>query len=244
MKWLVAIAIARTASADPLLDHVVTAPTAWLPPEGAAYGDASLDHRGDGSIAVGYGLGGIASVSLGADTDVRTCSAPPCTTDHRAQPVAMGRAVFRIGAPADAWFAGQPALVLGAAVTLGQDGPRATEAYVVASRALGTARLHAGVEMLDAGAPDEDRMHAQLRPLAGLEWTPPQYRKTTLVGDLAWLPRLELPRPAPEWVIGWGVRYQALTWGSIELDVRHREAEGLAASTVMVRVNGIWERKR
>ena len=40
---------------------------------------------------------------------------------------------------------------------------------------------------------------------------------------------------------GGGVRYQALTWGSIELDVRHRQDEGLGASTVMVRVNGVLE---
>jgi hypothetical protein len=245
VKWLIAIAIAslsRAAAGEPLLDHVVTAPTAWLPRDGVAFGDAALDHRGDGSIAIGYGLGGIASVTLGADTDVRTCSAPPCTTDHRAQPVAMGRAAFRIGARRDAWFAGQPALLLGVAVTLGQGGPRATEAYLIASRALGGLRLHAGVEAIDGAAPDDGRMGAELRPLGGFEWTPPQYPKTTLLADVAWLPRLEPPNPVPEWVLGWAVRYQALTWGSIELAVRHREGEGLAASTVMVRINGIWER--
>jgi len=35
------------------------------------------------------------------------------------------------------------------------------------------------------------------------------------------------------------VRYQALSWGSIELDVRHREGDDLGGSTVMVRVNGV-----
>jgi hypothetical protein len=50
-------------------------------------------------------------------------------------------------------------------------------------------------------------------------------------------------RPAPpttEWLAGWGVRYEALSWGAIELDVRHREGEGLAGSTALVRVTGVW----
>ena len=50
------------------------------------------------------------------------------------------------------------------------------------------------------------------------------------------------PAPKLEWLVSWGVRYQAFAWGWIELAVRHRQAEGLAASTVFVRVNGVWER--
>jgi hypothetical protein len=46
----------------------------------------------------------------------------------------------------------------------------------------------------------------------------------------------------PEWMAGWGVRYQAFDWGAIELAVRHRENEGLGDSTVMVRLNGVIRR--
>ena len=74
---------------------------------------------------------------------------------------------------------------------------------------------------------------------AGLEITPPQYPKTTLMTDIAYLPLLRQSAPDLEWAIGWGVRYQALKWGSIELAVRHREGEGLGDSTVMVRVNAV-----
>ena len=50
--------------------------------------------------------------------------------------------------------------------------------------------------------------------------------------------------PDLEWVAGWGVRYQALRWSSVELLVRHREDEGLGDSTVMIRVNAALDRYR
>jgi hypothetical protein len=257
VKQLVAIGIALVASrnvaADPPLPRVLTAPTAWLPPDGGAIGTAGIDHRGDGSIDLGFGLGGLAGIELGADTDVRECDAPPCATNNGtgnlAQTRWQARAAFRLGARQDALFKGQPALVFGVRTAI-TNVRRIGEAYVVASRVISLVRLHAGVAAMDAKHGTDGRMGTTIRPLGGLELTPPQYPKTTLLGDIAWLPRLEPDdsmtmrvRDTPEWVIGWGVRYQALSWGSIELDVRHRENEGLGASTVMVRVNGVLETK-
>jgi hypothetical protein len=141
-----------------------------------------------------------------------------------------------------------PALVLGVRTTFASSGPfheaRVGEAYVVASRELGPLRVHAGVAVIDAGFADVT-LGRTARPLAGLEWTPGQYPKTTLMGDVAWMPRLESDaagdRVALEWVAGWGVRYQAFAAGSVELAVRHREDEGLGDSTVMLRMTGVWE---
>jgi len=240
----IAIFAVRSAAADPALPHVLTAPTAWLPGSGTVFGTAGLDHRGDASIDVGYGLGELASVELDSDDDVRTCAMPPCTTDHRAQPIRQQRAAFRIGAREDAWFIGQPALVLGVRESFGS-GPRVGEAYVVASRELGPyVRVHAGALAIDARdrAAGAKALGFTVRPTAALELTPPQYPKTTLLGDLSWEPRLEPAAPQPEWIAGWGVRYQALRWGAIELAVRHRETEGVAASTVLVRLDGVWSR--
>jgi hypothetical protein len=229
VKWLAVIALlVRTASADPDLPRVLTAPTAWLPAEGTLVGTAGLDHRGAGSLVLSYGLGGLAAIEVGADSDERECS--PCIATLEPH------AAFRIGARQDAWFAGQPALAL--AVETGFGASRASTAAVVGSRVLGLVRVHAGVMVLDARVGDL-RLGPTVRPTAALELTPPAYPKTTLLGDLAWQPRFEPMRPGSEWVAGWGVRYQALRWGSIELDVRHREGEGLAGSTVLVRVNGV-----
>ena len=226
MKTCVAILIAlgasRTASADPTLPRVMTAPTAWLLPDGATYGTAGMDHRGDGSVDIGYGLGSVAELDVGADSDARECDAPPCAVmglNHLPQTVLLARAGFRLGVPHDLLFK----------------------------------RLHAGVAAMDARH-GMVRMEAKLRPLAGIELTPPQYPKTSLMVDLAWTPqfRPDVPvdamtkgGPIPEWALGWGVRYQALSWSSIEVDVRHRghgnEAEGLGATTVLLRVNAVWE---
>lgn len=218
MRWLaVIVLLARTAAADPVLPRVIAAPTAWLPAAGTAIGSAGLDHRGGAAIDVTYGFGGLASLEAGA-------------ADDRAH------ATFRIGAHQDAWFAGQPALVLGVQTGFGHS--ETTSAYAVASRVAGPLRLHAGAAVLDARVGDQ-RHGAAVRPLGGLELTPPQYPKTTLLGDIAWAPRLDGPEPLVQWVANWGVRYQALRWGSIELDVRHREGEGIGGSTVMVRVTGV-----
>jgi hypothetical protein len=226
MRWLAIITIAlltRTGAADPALDRVLAAPTAWLPAEGVVVGTSGIDHHGDTSIDLAYGLGGLASVELGRDDDVRGA----------ATAIRENRAVFRLGAAQDEWFAGQPALVLGVSKSFASDA-RVAQAYVVASRVLGPLAVHAGAEVLAA-----TNMTTATRPLAGLELVPPQYPKTTLMADLAWLPVVSASSH-PEWLLGWGVRYQALAWGSIELDVKHREGEDLGASTVMVRLHGVW----
>ena len=256
LSWLVSAALcahAGVASADPVIGRAFSAPTAWLPPAIGIVASAGLDMRElvgdtrvDDSVIVAYGLGGIAAVELGTDSDIRAC------VDCSVRPVStwLGRAAFRIGARQDAWFAGMPALVLGVRTTSTSRSPfqdaRVVEAYVVASRELGPLRAHLGAAVSDAshaGPPGSDGVEQgpRLRPLAGLEWTPSQYPKTSLIGDLAWVPRLEETRIEVEWAASWGVRYQAVTWGAIELFVRHREDGALADSTVLMRVHGVFD---
>jgi hypothetical protein len=187
---------------------------------------------------VGYGLGGIAELELGSETDARGCA------DACAQPTPLwlGRAGFRIGARQDTWFAGMPAIAFGVRAVFAAHGhlvhePRATDAYLVASRDLTVVRIHAGVDAISAGV-DGKRAGAQIRPLAGLELHPPMYPRSSLLGDIAWEPTLDVHRgPELAWMVGFGVRYQAFDWASVELAVRAREGEGLGASTVLVRVN-------
>jgi hypothetical protein len=245
---VITCALARVAAADPaappppvLLDHVLTAPTAWLPEAGTLVGWAGLDHHGDGSIDVGYGLGGLAAIDAGADTDVRAGTAG-CGTGC-ASPITLGRVGFRLGARPDAAFAGSPAVVVGTRVTFAGDGHRVTDLYVVASRALGPLRIHAGADAFDARASsDATPLGATVRPTFGIELTPPQYARTTLLADIAWLPRFDGATTSVEYLAGGGVRYQALSWGAIELDVRAREGEGLGDARVLVRLDGVWAR--
>jgi hypothetical protein len=234
------LATARPVRADPSGARVLSAPTAWLPGAGRAVAMIGLDHRGDGAAVAGYGLGGIAELEVGADSDIRACR------DCAVRPAALllGRAAFRLGARQDAWFRGMPAVVLGVRATFAARGhvfhePRASDAYAVASRDLGVLRLHAGLSALSASV-DGLRAAAQLRPLAGIELHPSRYPRSSLLGDVAWQPTLDAERgPTLGWILGIGVRYQAFSWASIELAVRARQAEELGASTVMVRINAL-----
>jgi hypothetical protein len=114
--------------------------------------------------------------------------------------------------------------------------PRASDAYLVASRDLGVVRLHAGVDAIAAGT-GTLRSAPRLRPLAGLELHPPMYPRSSLLTDVAWQPQLLERGSTLGWVVGIGVRYQAFSWASVELAVRARQGDDLGASTVLVRVN-------
>ena len=173
---LVIAAIGRAASAAPLLDHVVAMPSAYVPAENAATGTAGLDRYGATSIDLGYGLGGVAEVELGVDSDARACD--PCSHDTPAPSIYLGHAVFRLAAREDEWFAGQPALVLGVRANVGTD-RKLGEAYVVASRQLGIAAVHAGVAAIDAGD-GVQRMHAHVRPMIGAQNNLPSHGKSPL----------------------------------------------------------------
>lgn len=234
----------RAATADPVLSRVLTAPTAWLPPAGVTVGTAGYGRYGDGGmIHVGYGLGGLAAVELGAENDVRGCA--DCAAD-RPEAIWMGRAGFRFGVRQGAWGRGAPALVLGVRTTFAARGhtfgrARSADAHLVASWMVGPTRLHAGVAAIDGGFHDGDiTLGLTVKPLAGFEWTPRDFPRSSLMADVMWVPRMEPTRVELERVIGIGVRYQALTWGSIDLGVRNRENEGLAGTTVLVRVHGVW----
>jgi hypothetical protein len=229
---------ARPVAAEPSGARVLTAPTAWLPEAGAAAVMLGIDHRGDGAAIVSCGLGRIAELELGSESDVRACT--DCAA--RPTPLVLARAAFRIGAPHDAWFTGMPALVLGVRVAFAARGhevhePRTSDAYAMASRDLGVVQLHAGVDAISASL-GARRSAAQLRPLAGLELHPPMYPRSSLLADVAWLPTLDAARgPQLRWIVGIGARYQAFSWASVELAVRARQGEDLGASTVLVRVN-------
>jgi hypothetical protein len=245
-----ALALAgRTAAADPVETRLLTAPTAWLPPGGALTATASADQLGGGSAFLGFGLGDLAFVEVGADSEVRTCTNCIEPADERWFP----RAAFRLAARQDAWFRGMPALAIGLKNTFAARGfgafrePRVTEAYVVASRIVGPLRLHGGVAAIAAGFGDFE-LSPQLRPLGGFEIRIKSLPRSTFIGDVGWSTRLEQePEPSTrrgprlEAMFGVGARYQFFDWATIELGVRVPQEEGLAAARAMVRLNGVWE---
>jgi hypothetical protein len=212
------------AAASPVHDRVLTVPTAELPAAGDVIASGALDRHGALGIDAGYGFAGLAELELAlADGDAR---------DGTGAPVERSTAAFRIGAHEDAWFSGQPAVVLGVRTTISTD--KATSAYVVASRRLGVVSLHLGgsLEAIVAERP------IVVRPLAGFELRPPAFPKTTLLADLSWQPTFAA-MPTDQLAFSWGVRYQALRWAAIELAVRH-DGSSFGDPDVFVRVTGMW----
>ncbi|MCX5748379.1 MAG: hypothetical protein NT062_38490 [Proteobacteria bacterium] len=243
---------ATPAAADDLRDrsigHVITAPTAWLPPGGVT-ATTGLDHHGGTMLSGTISIGPFASVELGGDSEVRICHG---CGDTRPDAIWLGRATFKLGASQDQWFVGQPALAFGVRTTFaGKHDTRVAEAFVVASRDLGPIRLHVGASASDGRderttAPRRslrDELRA-LRPLGGFEWTPGQYPKTSLMGDIAWVPLVEDDAVSARYVTSFAVRYQAFAWSSIELGMNYREAEEIGDSTFFVRVNASARRAR
>ncbi|HEY4182776.1 MAG TPA: hypothetical protein VGM90_38355 [Kofleriaceae bacterium] len=246
MKLVLAIAalsvlLATAAHADPALPRVLAVPTAWMPPPGAVVATAGIDRHAAMTADLDIGLGRLASVEVGLDSDSRGCTACSEPTS-----LSLGRAAFRMGARQNALFRGAPALVLGFRTTFSAHGhefgeARVSDAYVVASSVYGPVRAHLGGQVTEAAFGDRTvHMKPRASALAGLEWTPSIYPRTTLLADVAWAPQFSPTEIELEWLAGWGVRYQAFSWGSIELAVRHRQDEGLPQSDVMVRLNGVF----
>lgn len=212
---------ATTAHADDLRDrtigHVITAPTAWMP-DGITT-TAGVDRFGNWNVGGTLGYG-IASIELARDTE-----------DD------LKRATFRIGARQDSWFAGQPAVAFGVRSTWGTEDAVA-DAFLVASRDLGPVRLHAGASIADSAASPRKSFEQelrQIRPLGGIEWTPGQYPRTTLMGDIVWAGEKTIPDP--RFTTGVAVRYQAFRWGSVDFGVRYRDGQQVDEASFFARIN-------
>jgi hypothetical protein len=211
---------ARAARAEeiavPRAPRLFAAPTAWLPPASAVHATAGVDHRGGPFFAATAGLGGIAEVDA---------------TFSRLAGRLLPTALFKVGIGGR-----RVAAALGFRKSFGQDA-RAAQLFAVASVALGPVRLHAGVDRWDAQVAGGPEAAGPVRPLGGVEWTPAIFPKSTLIADLAWAARVDGATASFGWVGGGGVRYQALSWGAIELGVQVREGDGLERPVIFVRVN-------
>jgi len=245
-----AAALARTARAEPVAPpppspRVLHVPTAWLIPRDHVHTSAGVTHRGAIHASVVAGLAGLADVDVTLSDDVGFCD--PCAGPRTITPTWLGSAGFKLAAPAGAWFRAQPALAVGMRRSFAARAPAGSTAApeVATLFAVASARAHGVAVHLGASAWATARgARPPVRPFAGLEWRPPQYPRTTLLGDLSWLPELGADGAALRLIAGWGIRYQALSWGAVELAVRHREDDALAGSTVFVRVAGSFDLRR
>ncbi len=247
-------AVAQPVSRAPRIIHV---PTADLQGAGRSYLTAGVSHRGEPFAALSLGLGEVAEVDLEATDKLAAC--PACSpADPHATTLLALTALFKIGVAEGRLGRWQPALALGFRTVIEDrqidpagDRGRAARLYLGASKRLGPVRAHLGLDLWDAqvvAADSEESpppLHqgparAQVRPFAGIAWNPSIYPRTTLIADFSYAPVLAPQEVELRWLAGWGVRYRVVSWGSIELAMRHRGGDDLSDSTVLVRVNGAF----
>ena len=249
-------AVSAPARADPpppapTASRVVHAPTAWLQPAGQLQVQLSASHRLAPAASAALGLGDLAELDVELTDRFIACPGCPGADGERAETnLAAGTAAFRMGHASARGRRIRAGVVLGfrksfagrTVVAGGRDAPLESAAlHLVGGLRLGGLELHGGAELHDArhGTARMPRAGtAALRPLAAIAWTPPPYPRTTLLVDVAWLPEVKDAGPRVHWLLGWGVRYQALSWGAIDLVVRQREDQALGDATVFVRVTG------
>ncbi len=254
----------RVAEAEPvekpIAPRTLYTPTAYLQGASRVFASAGGDHRGGGFFALSLGLGELAEVDLEIGNRLAACEA--CADgDPVATSLTAATALFKIGLGEARFGRWQPALALGLRAPLGRvdakvDGAdlevRAARLYLAASKSLGQVTLHGGVDVWDAGAEGaggvfllhDAPLSERVRPFAALAWNPAVYPRTTLLAELSFAPVVESRDIALRWLGGWGVRYQALSWGSIELAMRHRGGDSLGDSTVVIRLNGVLQLPR
>lgn len=256
------VAAPAAASADDTdgLVHgprVITIPTAWIQPKVAGHLSGDADLRLDSGGMLAASMGRLVEIDLAGDDLLQICD--PCAgRDRDTTGLQLASVGWKLGVWQDAWFRHQPALALGVRVPIDASAPawtdatpRAAEAFVVASRELGPIRAHAGVsawqtEHVDrAGATIVTGHLFAIRPLAGLEWTPRIYPRTSIATDLQFVPELGPTRAETgrRWIFAWGIRYRAFPWSAIELAVKHRQGEGLEQAAVMVRLSTVLSKK-
>jgi hypothetical protein len=240
--FAIALAVlwARQAEAqEPRLFHV---PTAYLAPEWGARASAGLGVHGSkvgggnnvdfwGEVATGILKVADLEVTLG--DEIRA----------NGNIVTMPTAQFRMGVGEGRLSAWQPALAIGFRRSLATiDGVDAAELWVGASRRISQFTLHVGGDMWDAATRGGNTLHDgpladSIRPFAGLEWRPPWYPRTTILGEWSWVPEIDGRAVDLSWLAAWGVRYQAFDWLSLDLALRFRENDKLGDTTVFMRFN-------
>ncbi|HTM23151.1 MAG TPA: hypothetical protein VL172_21670 [Kofleriaceae bacterium] len=260
ITWVLLAVTAGPAAAEPTVPappapRVLNVPTAHLQGSGRLFltaGGSAVPER-DPFAAITFGLGGLADVDVEMHDRVGNCA--DCTGDRRAAAsIATVTGGFKVGLPEGRLATWQPALALGLRAPIGSrtiagaGGDRqlrAARMTLMASRTLRPLELHAGAEIWDAAASGpggdvflhERSLGARVRPYLGLAWNPPIYPRTRLLVDGSFAPVVDGDTIALRWMLDWGVRYQVTRWGSVELDVRHREGDRLGDTDVLIRAN-------
>lgn len=217
------------------VEGLLFAPTARMLQAGAISSTAAIDTVGGFQSDLRIGLGGVAEFGIGSTDHIRVRDCATCDARIvRFVPVAR----FVMGLPEHRMFRHQPALALGfqKSFTRNHDerASRYASLYMVASKRLRTANLHAGVMVWDGVIQRDDDTEValhdgpvkkMLRPYGGVEVLARE--RSHVIVDLTWNPELQIS-PAltsPDRIrlrpmLSWGVRYAASQRVGLEAGVR------------------------
>ncbi len=210
-------AAAEEAAARP--PRAFQAPTAWLRPRDTVHATAGIGYNSGPFAAVVAGLGGVAELDATVDD-----------LNGETRPTVL----FKMGFPAGR----RAAVAVGYRKSFA--GVRTAQGFLAASADLGQVRVHAGAEVWAVDSPLVESHLAGVRPLAGLEWAPALFPRTTVIADLVWAPRAG--GTTLEWVSTTGARFRFARWGWADLAVQFREHDLLDRPGILVRINGTLSR--
>ncbi|MEZ4366862.1 MAG: hypothetical protein R2939_11305 [Kofleriaceae bacterium] len=202
---------------------LLVAPSARMLPGGAITATTGIDTGGGFEGDVRAGLGGVAEFGVATTDRLRVRVCPTC--DAGAVHWSTS-ARFVMGVDDERLFRGQPALALGFEKSFrnAHDAreSRFASLYLVASRRVGRAVLHAGGVVWDAELVRDDGGGAvalhdgafgrMVRPFGGVDILARE--RAHVMADVSWLPELRLDDGGADRItlrpmLSWGVRYQA-----------------------------------
>tara|TARA_R110002096_G_scaffold433887_2_gene653795 strand:- start:111010 stop:111717 length:708 start_codon:yes stop_codon:yes gene_type:complete len=210
-----------------------------------------------GDLALG--LGTLSEVGITVQRERAECST--CEDGSLDRGIAM--AYFKIGSPEGALHKAMPAFSLIFRKNLPQsiqifsssnealtnpDNQTATPtaaASLMISKSLSGLSFHLGADLLAAqrGEATSNALRTPtIRPIAALHFVPSAYPDTTLLADVHWIPSQDANG---EWGAVWngatGVRYKALDWASVDLNIRLQEHQGAGDALVVLGARGTFD---
>jgi hypothetical protein len=226
--------------------------------------DLGLDQEQRPTGSASVGLGDLAEFGLQLQHERSVCDECGDVADDSVS-VNIASAFFKMGTPEGLGHKHVPALALVFRKALLRKAQiftdtdkilsrsvhenRSAMLTAMASKTLGPTALHLGAELLvvegtllqgDFGV-DE----FVVRPALGMQWTPAQYPLSTFLIDLRWVSEVAEESDNYEWdtrmTAAWGVRYQALDWAAVDLNVRRQDGEGLGDALVTLGVRGYFD---
>lgn len=239
--------------------------TGWMPKAGEMHVDLGIDQKKRPSGAVSVGLGGIGEFGLQLQHERSECE--PCeevATDSTG--LNLASAFFKMGTPEGLGHEQVPAFALVYRKALFRKAQILTDSdkiisrpvlktrsamlTAMASKSIGPTALHVGAELLvvegTALQGDFGVDEFVVRPALGMQWSPAKYPLSTFLVDLRWVSEAVANNNAEfEWdtrmTAAWGVRYQALDWAAVDLNVRRQDGEGLDDARVTLGVRGTFD---